>query len=315
MALATLDRRPPPLFRQGPTALNKLLICAALSLTLMVADARFGVVAPLRNALVTVLNPLERALLAPVDAWDELNDRLRGARAAMRAEEAARAQLSQQSLVLARTRTLQTENEELRRLLALRDAVPVASQAAEVLYEAGDLHARRVVIDRGRADGLAAGSPVIDERGVLGQLTRLHLHSSEVTLLSDRDASIPVLVARTRALVVAYGGERGVGMELRFVAANADIKPGDALLTSGLDGVYPPGLPVAQVVDVERRGQTSFARVTVRPHAQPDQARQVLVLQPSSRVSEARAEAREAAASAVPAKAAKRGAAASGGKP
>lgn len=297
MALATLDRRPPPLFRQGPTALSKLLICAALSLALMVADARFGVVTPLRSLMATVLNPLQRALLAPVDAWDELQDRLRGARAAMKAEQEARALLAQQALVLARTQTLQGENESLRRQLGLRETVAVPSLAADVLFQSGDLYAQRMVIDRGHADGVRAGAAVIDERGVLGQLTRVHRQSAEVTLLTDRDASIPVLNARTQALMVAYGGERSVGMELRFVAANADIRPGDALLTSGLDGVYPPGLPVAQVVEVLRRGQTSFARVTARPHAQADRARQVLVLGQPLRVQDAKAEQREAAAS------------------
>jgi len=244
-----------------------------------------------------VLNPLQRALLAPVDAWDELQDRLRGARAAMKAEQEARALLAQQALVLARTQTLQGENESLRRQLGLRETVAVPSLAADVLFQSGDLYAQRMVIDRGHADGVRAGAAVIDERGVLGQLTRVHRQSAEVTLLTDRDASIPVLNARTQALMVAYGGERSVGMELRFVAANADIRPGDALLTSGLDGVYPPGLPVAQVVEVLRRGQTSFARVTARPHAQADRARQVLVLGQPLRVQDAKAEQREAAAS------------------
>ncbi|MBH9578404.1 rod shape-determining protein MreC [Inhella proteolytica] len=296
MALATLDRRPPPLFRQGPTALNKLLFCAALSLVLMAADARFGLVNPLRSALATVLNPVQRALLAPVDAWDELRDRLRGARAAMQAEQAARNLLAQQALVLARTQTLERENEALRRQLGLQGSLPVSSRAADVLFQSGDLYSRRLVIDRGRADGVQPGAAVIDERGVLGQLTRVHLQSAEVMLLTDRDASIPVLNARTQALMVAYGGERHAGLELRFVAANADIKTGDALVTSGLDGVYPPGLPVAQVSLVERRGQTSFARVLAQPLARADGARQVLVLAPQARAEAAKAEQAEAAA-------------------
>ncbi|MBB5202762.1 rod shape-determining protein MreC [Inhella inkyongensis] len=290
MALATLDRRPPPLFRQGTTALTKLLICTVLSVGLMVADARMGWVAPLRTALAWVLNPVQRALLAPVDAWEGLQDRLRGAEAAMQAEQAARNQLAQQALILARTQALQDENAALRRLLALREPLPVQSHSAEVLFQAGDLHGRRLVIDRGQADGLQAGAPVIDERGVLGQITRLHRNTAELTLLSDREASIPVLNARTQALMVAYGGERSSGMELRFVAANADIKPGDALTTSGLDGIYPPGLPVARVVEVQRQGQTSFARVTARPLAQADRARQVLVLAAPEAVTAARRE-------------------------
>lgn len=290
MALATLDRRPPSLFRQGPTALSKLAVCAAAAVALMVADARFGLTPPLRSALAALLLPVQQVLLAPVNSYEVLRDRLRGAESAMQAEQAARQQLSQQALVLARTQTLKQENEELRRLLGLRDALSVQTLAAQVLYEQRDVFARRVVIDRGAADGLVPGAPVIDERGVLGQLHRVHASASELTLLSDRETSIPVVNQRTRAMYVAYGGRRPWGLELRFVAANADIKVGDVLRTSGLDGLYPPGLPVARVAEVDRRSQSSFASVAAQPYAVVDRARQVLVLKPLPLVEAARAE-------------------------
>lgn len=291
MALATLDRRPPKLFHQGPTARSKLLICAAAAVVLMLADARLQLTPPLRSALADVLAPLQRALLAPVDSYDQLADRLRRAETAMQAEVRARQQLSQQALVLARTQTLQQENESLRALLKLREALKAETLAAQVLYEQRDAFARRVVIDRGARDGLKPGAPVIDERGVLGQLQRVHAGSSEVLLLADRDASIPVSNQRTGALHVVYGGQQPWGLELRFVAANADIQVGDVLRTSGLDGVYPPGLPVARVAEVERRGSTSFARVAAQAYAVADRARQVLVVKPFAAVEEARKEA------------------------
>jgi rod shape-determining protein MreC len=291
VALATLDRRPPKLFHQGPTARSKLLLCAAAAVVLMLADARLQLTPPLRSALSEVLAPLQRALLAPVDSYETLADRLRRAETAMAAEAAARQQLSQQALVLARTHTLQQENESLRGLLKLREALKAETLAAEVLFEQRDGFARRVVIDRGRRDGLKPGAPVLDERGVLGQLQRVHGGSAEVLLLSDRDASIPVTNSRTGALHVAYGGQAPWGLELRFVAANADIQEGDVLRTSGLDGVYPPGLPVARVAQVERRGNTSFARVAAQPYAVADRARQVLVVKPFAPVEAAKQEA------------------------
>lgn len=290
MALATLDRRPPKLFHQGPTARSKLLICATAAVLLMLADSRFQLTPPLRSALAEVLAPLQRALLTPVDSYEALADRLRRAETAMAAEEAARKQLAAQALVLARTHTLQRENEGLRALLALRGSLQAETLAAEVLFEQRDAFARRVVIDRGSRDGLKPGAPVLDERGVLGQVQRVHAGSSEVLLLSDRDASIPVSNARTGALHVAYGGQQPWGLELRFVAANADIQEGDVLRTSGLDGVYPPGLPVARVAQVERRGSTSFARVAAQPYAVADRARQVLVVKPFAAVESAKQE-------------------------
>lgn len=290
MALATLDRRPPSLFRQGPTALTKLALCATCAVALMVLDTRFAFTPPWRSLLASALHPVQRALLAPVDSYENLADRLRGAESAMQAEEAARRQLSQQALVLARTHTLQRENEELRKLLALRESLRVSTLAAEVLYEQRDAFSRRVVIDRGVQDGLQPGAPVIDERGVLGQLQRVHRQSSELVLLSDRETSIAVVNARTGAMQVAYGGAQPWGMELRFAAANADLREGDVLRTSGLDGVYPAGLPVARVAQVERRAQTSFARVGVQPYAVADRARQVLVVLPSATVETAKKE-------------------------
>jgi rod shape-determining protein MreC len=298
MALGTLDRRPPPLFRQGTSAFNKLLLCGALAIALMVADARLGLTAPLRSMLAGVLAPVQRVLLAPLDAMEALGDRLRGAEAAMQAEAEARERLAAQALVLARTRHLETENTHLRRLLALSESLNTPTQAAEVLFESGDLYGRRMVIDRGQRDALAPGSPVIDERGVLGQVHRVHPTTAEVVLLADRDSSIPVQNARSQALYIAVGGERSAGLALRFVAANADIREGDVLRTSGLDGVYPPGLPVARVEQVQRQGDSVFATVTARPCAVVDRARQVLVLRPPERVTEARADPASAAAAA-----------------
>lgn len=290
MALATLDRRPPSLFRQGPTALSKLLLCACAAVALMVADARFQLTPPLRSLLANALQPLQGLLLAPVASYDQLTSRLRGAESAMRAEETARQQLAQQALVLARTHTLQRENEALRKLLALRDSLPTQTLAAQVLYAQRDGFSRRVVIDRGSADGLRPGSPVIDERGVLGQLHRVHRSVSELGLLTDRESSIAVRNQRTGVLYLAYGGAQPWGMELRFVAASTDVQVGDVLRTSGLDGVFPPGLPVARVAQVERRGDTSFSRIGVQPYAVADRAGQVLVLKPLAQVEQARQE-------------------------
>lgn len=296
MPLGTLDRSPPPFFRQGPSALTKLALCSALALLLMVADARFRLMAPARAALALVLHPVQRLLLTPVDAWETAGDYLRGTKRAMEAEDQARRQLSAQAERLSRAEALQAENDRLRKLLGLQPSLSAPSIPAEVLFEAPDPFSRRVVIDRGAAQGVAAGSPVINEAGVLGQVTRVYPLSSEVTLLTDKEAAIPLLNSRTQMRNAAAGRSDGAGMELRFLAANADIKVGDLMTTSGLDGVYPPGLPVAKVAVVERRGDSSFAQVLLAPIAQPDSARHVLVLLPQDRHLAAKKEAEAAAA-------------------
>ncbi len=312
MPFGTLDRSPPPFFRQGTSALTKLALCSALAIFLMVADARLHLMGPARAALALALNPLQRAVLAPVDAWEAAGDYLRGTERAMAAENAARLQLTHQAERLSRASQLEAENAKLRALLGLRPALTVKSLTAEVLYEASDPYSRRVVVDRGSRDGVVAGAPVINDLGVLGQVTRVYSLSSEVTQLTDKDAAIPLLNTRTQVRSAANGSANGAAMELRFLAANADVKIGDLMATSGMDGIYPPGLPVARVTAVERRGEAGFARVVLQPVAPSDAARHVLLLQPIEQLEAARAEALAAStalAASAPAKGRK------GGKP
>lgn len=283
MPLGTLDRSPPPFFRQGPSAITKLAIATAAAVFLMVADARFQVVVPLRAAIATGLLPAQQALQGVADVVTGGSDYLRGLQRSQAAETQARRELAALADKAARADALALENARLRELLALAPAINARSQAAEVMHEAADPYALKLVIDRGRAQGVRPGSPVIDARGVLGQVTRVYPLTAEVTLLGDRDAAIPVLNPRTRQSAVAYGGLQGADgarMELRFVSANTDVQLGDRLETSGLDGVYPPGLAVAQVVSVERRSEGGFARVLLTLAAPADDVRHVLVLEP-----------------------------------
>ena len=133
-------------------------------------------------------------------------------------------------------------------------------------------------IDRGATHGVRPGSPVTDETGVVGQVTRVHALLSEVTLVTDRDQAIPVQVVRNGLRAIAFGGGASGTLELRFMAANADIQGNDRLVTSGIDGTYPPGLPVATVMRIERDAENAFARVVCRPAAGVDRGRFVLVL-------------------------------------
>lgn len=280
MPLGTLDRTPPPFFKQGPSALTRLTLAAALSLLLMVADTRFALTGPLRAAAAVVLQPLERVLLAPIDAAASLAGYFQGLDAARQAERQARQTLAVQAERSLRLEQIQAENTRLRALLGLRERLSVRAAAAEVLYDAADPYSRKVIIDRGQAQGVALGAPVIDEAGVVGQVTRVYPLTAEVTLLNDKDAAIPVLNVRTEQRGAAFGHPSDGGMELRFMAGNADVQPGDLLQTSGMDGIYPPGLPVARVLRVDRRADSAFAKIVLRPLARLDSARHVLVLEP-----------------------------------
>ena len=278
MSLGTLDRTPPPFFRQGPSALTKLSFFSALALLLMVADTRFQITQPVRAVIATVLHPIERTLLVPVAAWEGGSDYLVGLQKALTQADAARRDMARQSERSLRLEQVEADNRRLRALLELRPALTVRTLAAEVLYDAPDAFSRKVIIDRGATHGVAIASPVVNEAGVLGQVTRVYPLSSEVTLLNDKDAAIPVLNTRNQLRSAAFGVRNG--MELRFMAGNADVQVGDLLSTSGVDGIYPPGLPVAKVTLVDRKIDTSFARIVLEPVAQADAVRYVLVLEP-----------------------------------
>jgi rod shape-determining protein MreC len=283
MALGTLDRTPPPFFRQGTSALTKLTFFSALALFLMVADARFHVTQPLRAVLATALHPAQRALLVPVTGWNDVSEYLLGLNHALEAEAAAHRAMALQAERAMRGDQLAAENAKLRDLLGLRASLALRAQAAQVLYDATDPYSRKVIIDRGATSNIALASPVINEAGVLGQVTRVYPLSAEVTLLTDKDAAIPVLNTRTQARSAAFGYASAIGndaLELRFMAGNADVQVGDTLTTSGVDGIYPPGVPVARVVSVERKVDSGFARILLAPTASPDGVRHVLVLEP-----------------------------------
>ena len=282
MALGTLDRSLPPFFNQGPSVVSKLVFFGALSLFLMVADARFNVTQPIRAAISTALYPVQWLALQPVLAVRGSSDYFTRLDQAQSESAQARERLALQSLRAGQVEQLAQENTRLRQLLALKEQLALPVMAAEVLYDAADPYSRKVIIDRGQAHQVYLGSPVLDETGVLGQVTRVHPLVSEVTLVIDRDLAIPVLNVRTGARSVAYGDPAvgGSGMELRFMGSNADVQEGDLLTTSGVDGVYPPGLPVARVSRVEHRAESAFSKIYCVPQALTAGARHVIVVKP-----------------------------------
>jgi len=286
MPLGTLDRTPPPFFKQGPSALSRLVVFSSLAFFCMVADVRFRVAQPVRAVVATVLYPLQWLTLQPVFVLQQVGVHFESLQHAQAAQEQARRELAQQALRGSRVEQLMLENLRLRELLQLRRQLTTSAQTAEVLYDAADVYTRKLIIDKGMSQGIALGSPVIDESGVLGQVTRVQPLVSEVTLVTDRDLALPVLNARTGARTVAYGDPAGNyasglgGLELRFMAGNADVQAGDMLTTGGVDGIYPAGLPVARIDRIERRADSAFARILCQPLARVNAARHVLVLQP-----------------------------------
>ena len=283
MALESLDRSPPPFFRVGFAPLTKLIFFSALSLLLVFGDKQLQFTKPLRAGLSTLILPVQWLVLQPGEALSAMGSYFQNLDQAQKNLKAAELKVLQQSVRSQQVEQLQIENQNLRQLMGLQANMAVASQTAEVLFDVPDPYNQRIVIDRGLLKNVALGSPVIDAGGVVGQVTRVYPLTSEVTLLTDRDQSIPVLNSRTGARNITSGDVlAGLPMiELKFVPASADVKEGDLLTTSGIDGVYPAGLQVARISHIERRVDISFARIHASPLAEL-KGRHVLVLQPTA---------------------------------
>jgi rod shape-determining protein MreC len=261
----------------GPAPLVRLAFFVTLSLVLLVADLRFHTLEWARLAVATAAWPLQRLTGMPIDAAGDFGAYLSRQTSLLREnEELRRRQLGTANLLL-RQEHLEQENKRMRALLDMRTRQPVEGRIAEILYAARDPFSRRVVIDKGSQHGIAAGQAVVDDIGVIGQVTRVFPLTSEVLLLTDKDQAIPVAVQRNGLRAVLAGAGSGT-MELRFLAANAEVQVGDILVTSGLDGVYLPGLPVARVARIDRDSSHSFARITCVPLAGVERHGLALVL-------------------------------------
>ncbi|MGH6693223.1 MAG: rod shape-determining protein MreC [Gammaproteobacteria bacterium] len=260
-----MEYSPPPFFRTGPTPLARLLIFAVLSLAFLVADVRFNYLDSLRQVAAVVVYPLQRIAAAPAGIARRVGDFFTTHGSLREDNTRLKRENFENAAMLLQLKALQTENRQLRELLAARERLDIDLAVAEVLYAARDPFSRKVVIDRGSRQNVRPGQPVVDDRGLVGQVTRAYPWLAEVTLVTDKGHFVPVQNVRNGLRAVLSGTGSDGALELRFIPLNADFQNGDELVSSGIDGVYPPGLPVARVTNVERSAEQIFARITGTP--------------------------------------------------
>lgn len=266
------------LFRHGPTAEFRLVVLVVLALSLLVVDARWRVLDPARQAISVVMYPFQRLVLAPRDLVENFNNWMDAASIARAEKEALQKQRIELAQIATHAAQLSAENEQLRRLLKVADTVSQPSVAVEVMYEPPNAFVHHLIFNKGASDGIRAGMPVIDEGGVVGQIVRVTPFTSEAALLTDDNVSIPVQVLRNGLRLISFGGNVSGQVEVRYLTANADILAGDTLITSGIGGLFPAGLPVAKIEKVERDSATGFARALAIPLSHPERYRHFLVL-------------------------------------
>jgi rod shape-determining protein MreC len=268
---------PPPLFKQGASARAKVVFFAVLSIFLLVLDSRLKSLERVRLVVGTVLYPVQMLAVIPRDGVLRMSDYFSSTNALEKENAILRRQQILNADILQQTAQLTAENQQLRKLMDARQRLSVSSVLGEIIYDARDPFTRKIILDKGLKHGVALGQPVIDELGVVGQVTRVFPLTSEVTLLTDKNQAIPVQIARNGIRSVVSGRGQSGFLDMRMTT-NADVQNGDLLVTSGIDGVYPAGLAVAKVVQVENKAATTFENVICTPVAGIDRHRQLLIL-------------------------------------
>lgn len=269
-------------FNRGPSAAARLIFFALLSLLLLFVDARYKNLETIRKVLALPIQSLQRLSTnitdEPVILWDRFSDYLDTQGNLARENVQLRQQHAVYATQLLELQVLQAENAQLRKLFEVSQHADFPMQMAEIVYLERDIFKRKVFVDKGSQKDVVAGQVVMDEAGLVGQVTRVYPWLSEVTLITDKDHAVPIQVLRTGLRAVVFGSGNISNLALRYMPISSDIQVGDVLVTSGIDGTYPPGLPVAKVIQIERDPAYPFAQILCIPLAGVDQQRQLMII-------------------------------------
>lgn len=261
---------------RGPGPAARLVFFAVMSVLLMFIDARFKYLDVTRGAISVLILPIQRLATLPNALWQQTADFLVSQRSLLEENRALHRQHGQDAAQLVLQQSLVQENRQLRNLMAVQQRSPFTVQFAEIAYAERDILRRKVLLNKGSAAHIQAGQVVMDDKGIVGQVTRVYPWLSEVTLITEKDHAVPVEVQRSGLRSVAFGS--GDGISLRYMPVSADIVKDDLLVTSGIDGLYPPGIPVAKVEKIERDPAYPFARIVCTPVGGVDKHRFLMVL-------------------------------------
>jgi len=264
--------------RYTPPDFARLLFFALAAIVLMAVDHRSGYLAVARDTVSVLTYPVLWLARLPADAAGAVGEWWSSRRDLEHRYEDEHARLLSTRARLLRLEALEQENQRLRELLGAAPRAAEQVTIAELVDVSLDPFTQTIQVNKGQRQGISVGQPVVDARGVLGQVTRVTWLNSTVTLLTDPASAIPVQVLRNGLRGIVFGTGDRTSLDLPHLSVLADIRQGDVLVTSGLGGRFPPGYPVARVVSTAVDPDAPFLRVTCAPLARVDHAREVLVI-------------------------------------
>lgn len=268
----------PRFFIHGPSPFTRLIIFSTLSLLLMASDSKFSYLFQVRQILVVALQPLQMVANSPFKLYANIENYIISQQSLRRDNDALKKQILFQGVQLQALASLKSENENLRTLMQASKVSSQPARLAEIMHAGRDPFTHKVIVNMGASNNVLPGQAVVDGAGVLGQVTRVFTYTSEVTLLTDKELSVPIQVERNALRAIAFGHGRDNTVNLPYLPANVDIRKGDKLVTSGIDGIYPSGLGVAIVDSVKTNVSSPFAQIVATPVAGIQNHRQVLIL-------------------------------------
>jgi len=244
----------------------------------MIADHRFRALDAVRMSLSVLAHPIQQVAAVPSESVSRVSEYFTSQERLLRENRELKVRVLEQSAAAQEARLLKAEQAHLLEMAPGKSRYVESGTIAEVLYTARNPFTRKIVIDKGLTHAVQSGMPVIDGSGVVGQVTNVGTFTSEVTLVTEKDQSVPVMLVRNGLRAVAVGSGKDGSIDIPFMPVAADIQNGDIFVTSGIDGTYPPGLVVATVMSVEKNAAYVFAKVVARPAAGVDNHRYVMVL-------------------------------------
>jgi rod shape-determining protein MreC len=271
------SQQTPTFFVRGANAFSRMVFFSALSIIFMAVDARLNYLSHIRQGFIAALHPLEVVANAPSEWYRDIKKYFSVHNELVQENYVLKQQAFEHKVMLQRLNTIKAENAHLRSLL--NGDLPLHPNAilGEISHMGRDPFNRIVVVNRGSQHSVKAGQAVVDSKGVIGQVTRVYPFTSEVTLVTDKELSIPIQIERNQLRAIAFGGDNNT-LDIPYLPTNVDIKVGDKLVTSGIDGVYPAGLAVATVSQILQNPESPFAKIICTPVAEVTNHLQLLLL-------------------------------------
>ena len=277
-------QRSSKLFNKGPSLLSKLLLLTFISILLMGIDFRFHYLKSIRQFTNVLTKPFHAVLNLPKNIYDFTTQYFSNQSHLILENETLKLDIDRLKADLQRLDFIDQENDQLRNLLEVRNTHKFKTEAVSIIYSRFDPFNQKIIIDGGQNKDFQPGQPVIDALGLVGQISSVFPETSEVTLIIDKKISVPIQIQRNGLRAITNGNGQNETISLSYLPNSVDVMKGDILKTSGIDTIYPEGIAVAEVLEINHDPKLPFAKIICKPLSAIRNHSHVLVVTPINKM-------------------------------